>query len=125
MNKSRDPVAREIPPSMRAVVNAIGQDKAIKLMLELGGTVVYVPREAKSTTKLVAAIGSKAAADLALEFGGTHLEIPVGGRAVTLWLSATGLNNNEIARIQKTTAKTVGKRLASVRDALPDLFDRT
>jgi hypothetical protein len=100
-----------LPQSLRPIINAIGEQKALELVSALGGTVVYVPRSPRGNTLLVRAIGLQAAKRLGREFGGGHLELPLAGKAVAVWLKGKGLSNAEIARIQRCSTRTVANRV--------------
>jgi hypothetical protein len=105
--------ADALPRSLAAIVKAIGEEDTFRLISALGGTRVYVPRVPQGDTLLVNAIGFAAAAKLGQEIGGDHIDLPLATRAVTRWLHRRGLSNNEIARVQRISAKTVGRRLGA------------
>ncbi len=110
------------PHALRHIARVIGEDKTLELVAALGGTEVYVAKEPKSDTPLVQVIGEASALQLGKEFGGTNLELPLAGKAVTLWLSTKGKSHNEIARIQRISRKTVGRRLGTTDSNQLDFF---
>lgn len=103
--------AAMLPASLQSIAKVIGEEATFGLVMELGGTMVYVPAQAKSDTLLVRAIGQEAAGKLGRMFGGTHLDLPKASKALTLWLDAKGLPHNEIARRLKISAHTVSRRV--------------
>lgn len=110
-----------LPAALHAIAEVIGEEKTFELISKLGGTMVYVSTKPKDSTLLVEAIGHVAARKLGKEFGGERLDLPLGSKAVTYWLASKGLKNNEIARIQRCTAHTVGRRLNGKSVATPQL----
>lgn len=75
--------ANLVPPSGRAVLRMLGQEDGLKVLNNLRGTQIIIPKGpcnnpsgAKRWAQLVAVIGERAMGQLAREMGGDCLEVP-------------------------------------------------
>jgi hypothetical protein len=90
---------------IQELVDCIGEDAVVRLVLRLGGLRVRVPKTATPDHHLTLVVGPEAAHSLARVFGGEQIEIPqaAGWRAEMVRrriaeLSRQGLGTGAIAR---------------------------
>lgn len=93
--------------NIQQFVDAIGEENACRLFLELGGTVVKLPKKTGHTSLLAKAIGQEKSDRLAKELGAGHLRIPVARQWCARYLHGKGLSLAEIARRVRVKDDTV------------------
>lgn len=123
MTARRPAVTSSVAEELSAV---LAPDVLERLLGELGGCEIYVPKTAPGEHHPISvAIGQPAAARLSEYFGGVVLDLPVGGnkRQTILELHAAGERRRSIARKVGLTERRVYQVLAERQaPAQPGLF---
>ncbi|MFG1402342.1 hypothetical protein [Xanthobacter sediminis] len=123
----------QVPAEIEEIAGIIGFDLTAKLLLEFGGSAIYVPRDRPRTnSELVELLGVEAAIELGREVGGSTIKPPVGNKFIARYLRSRGMSANKIARKIRTSTVTGemllkedrGTRSAARADRLDKSADR-
>jgi CRP-like cAMP-binding protein len=107
------------------IASAIGRTSACRLIEQLGGRRIYIPRAMEQDHEIARAIGADAAALLATYFHGTWISLPVSHdrrRAVRELGKDPELTRAAIARETGYTERHVYRILGDQDDSQGDLF---
>jgi Mor family transcriptional regulator len=112
--------ARERVSILDAIVDAIGDEAAAKLVAEFGGRRLYVPHNSNPRDPVARVIGADAALELARAFGGDRLVVPANferahRRERIIRAREHGRTITSIAREYHCTERYVYKVLAQAR----------
>lgn len=110
------------PESMKPIVDAIGEEAALRLVEEFGGTVIAMPRAPRANSPTSRVLGLDIAKKLALVWGWGHMTVPLCSavkralqhRAIVQDLDA-GLSGAQIARKHNIHIRTVRRLKAHAR----------
>lgn len=102
---------RALPPVLEQVAAVIGEEGALQLAAELGGTKVYVARAPGPNSLLARAIGLDAAQRLGAVHGTEYLDVPGAKQHLVAWLDARGEPVQAIARRLKINERSVRRIL--------------
>lgn len=93
-----------LPPQLRLLVRAIGEEAAFKLALERGGSVLHVPTKLNEDHPLCDSLGPHAFGQLVREYGGAKIELTKADALIrqvrhqrVIEMHAAGCTLNEIA----------------------------
>lgn len=103
------------------LVDLMGEDAAVTLVLAHGGRAVKVPSSFAPDRKLARLLGEPAARALIDARGGEVIDIPLARRPVGTILLARGVPPVEVAERLGVTRQAVGRWQRSMRDAEDDL----
>lgn len=112
----------EIPAHVRTWADLVGIEAAVRLILERGGTRVYVPAVPSPDSPLAAIVGHAGAIALASRFGGEYPKVPVARPFLIAWLREQGLSAPRIAQQLHCSENTVWAHLGSGSGVQFDLF---
>ncbi|MBA5777456.1 helix-turn-helix domain containing protein [Stappia sp. F7233] len=115
-------VQPQIPANIAPYVDALGVDDTIRLLLELGGSQIHLPRAGTSSRSMAAGLlGAEKIAMLAAVMGHGYIKVPLGKKWIAQVMFARGESLNAIARTVRSDVATV--RRWQLNDALQlDLF---
>lgn len=116
---------KDLPDRLRPFVEALGEDGALKLLLEVGGTPVYLTPAPQPDSQLVRAIGTDAVRNLARVIGTGHVRVPLCKEWVARRLRGQGLTIYEIARRMRVTDRAIRDYLKDDPARQGDLFTPT
>ena len=116
-----------LSPFLYELSTRIGLPKVLVLVEHCGGVPLYVPKTAHAHTKLGKLIGVKAAQVLADHYGGQTITVALNAtgdhaqhhakrRQRIMELLAEGKSRTEVARILRTTDRTVRKHANKEED---------
>lgn len=119
-----------LPPQLRLLVRAIGEEAAIKLVCARGGTVLHVPARLNEDHPLCDLLGGHAFGLLVAAHGGMKIELTKADALVrqvrhkrVLEMDAAGCSLNEIALSCNYSRRHVINLLAELRGAQPEQLD--
>lgn len=89
----------KVPAFVDRLIEAIGLDATVTLILEMGGATIYVAADPQIGARLESAIGAEAVRKLASAMpGGDRWRVPLAPKFLARHLRAQGLPIQEIAR---------------------------
>lgn len=105
--------------TLNELIEAVGEDAALKLIRAFGGTRLYVPHSPEANDLLASTIGYYAATRLARIYGGDRVDVPnpPPRRIRIMQLRASGMSVDAIARELRCTRRRVFQVLAEARDS--------
>lgn len=106
------------------IADAVGDDLALSLAIEFGGTQLYIPHTMTKDSDVVRVVGYTAAAKLAKAFGGTAVFVPIGPRRRAkirelLQQKKPRLTVRQVAETVETTERHVYAVLRELRAEQP------
>jgi len=105
------PAAPDTPSHIAPYVRALGTEAALRLILELGGTDIYLPRRSSKTSKAALLVGAEGVEKLAGEIDADYVKVPLARQWAARQLRAQGLGTAEIARAVRADTSTVRRWL--------------
>lgn len=107
------------------ISNIIGTEATLKLAMNFGGTLVYLPKKPKKNSKLSQIVGYENLVKLSKEFGWGDVLIPMGHfrgigyrRIQVAKMVEQGKSNNDIALVagihERTVRRTKNKNISSL-----------
>lgn len=133
MPKAGEVALHRLPPQLRMLVRAIGEDAAFRLVKARGGTVLHVPVRLDEDHPLCDLLGPGAYGQLVQHYGSTKVELPKADSLLRQVMHARvhelddeGATLNEIALSCNYSRRHVINILADKRRYTPDqgdLFD--
>lgn len=116
----------DCPAHLQPFVDLLGEDDAVRFLLEFGGGPVYLSENPTSGSSIAAIIGREKAITLARELGPGAIRVPQGKRWIAERLRANGTSVLAIARRLKMKDDTVRRWLNGRKDTrqgslFPDL----
>ena len=105
------------PAELRALSDLIGDEATLLLVEQLGGNILYVPKQVNQGTRLSRLIGPDAARGLAVRHGGEHLRIPLAKHWCARVYRRRGGTIAEIAHRLRVGENTVSRYLSRDRAA--------
>lgn len=120
-----------LPGLLGQIADAVGDDVAMKLARQVGGTEITVAKNPKPGSRITKLVGLEAARTIAREVGHGRMLIPMANlrgqghrRAVMARLIAEGGSNTQAAIIGDSHERTARRIRKAMRDAPPlPLFD--
>lgn len=104
---------------LQELVDCIGDDAAVKMVLRFGGLRLRVPKSIPAGHRLEVLLGAEACHSLARVFGGEQIELPVAEawrtrmvRARIAQMAEAGLGTRDIAQRLGMTQRGVQKAMA-------------
>lgn len=113
----------EVPAHVRTWTDLVGVEAAVRLILERGGTRVYVPAAPSPDSPLATIVGHEGAIALAGRFGGEYPKVPVARPFLIAWLREQGLSAPRIAQQLHCSENTVWSHLGGSADRQLNLFE--
>lgn len=110
----------KVPPSIAKIIEVIGEKQCAKLMLEFGGSQIYLvagPRSRQS--KVCRAMGVEAIIALGDELQTFEMRVPIGNKYLARYFRREGLSVQEIACRLRISTPAVRAHLKS--DGPPDV----
>jgi len=111
------PAALDCPAHLEPFVALLGEDDAIRFLLEFGGGPVYLSQNPTSGSSIAAVIGRDKAVALARELGPGSIRVPQGKPWIAERLRARGTSVLAIARQLKMKDDTVRRWLNGRKDS--------
>lgn len=103
-------------PSLESIAKIAGEDAAIQISIDFGGTRIYIPQSPGEHAPLTICVGLDAAKKIAQTYGGMNLTVPVtvGKRAEIENLNKQGYTAAQIARKVRCSMSMVNKVRAEI-----------
>lgn len=111
------------PAGFSLIAEAAGEEAAVALCLNHGGTRLYVPIKAEGSS-LAALIGDAAARKLVDVAAGDQLEVPLSKKYLAGILRARGWSQERVAQKLKIARRTLQRWESAAPPTFP-LFDRS
>jgi DNA-binding transcriptional regulator YiaG len=118
-------MARDFPHTLNLIAEAAGEDVALQMALEFGGSRIRIPVRAEGS-KLAQDIGIDAARLLVDALSNERIEIPPARRQVARWLrDSRGWSQEQIAKQLHASRRSVQNWLSDDPSSGQfDLFDK-
>lgn len=104
------------PAHLQPFVDLLGEDDAIRFLLEFGGGPVYLSANPTAASSIAAIIGREKTVSLAKELGPGSIRVPQGKPWIAERLRARGISVLGIARQLKMKDDTVRRWLNGRKD---------
>lgn len=101
------PAVPPAPAELAPYVRALGTERTVALIMELGGAPLYFAGRASRRSRVATIVGADGVEALAREIGKGTSRVPLCKRWIAQYLSAHGLSAQEIARRMHVTDVTV------------------
>lgn len=95
-------------------IEALGEETAERLFLQLGGSQVYLP-DTRSTrnSRLASLLGTEKAVALGTTLGYGYIKVPLASAWIARQMTKRGISDNEIARTVRSDVSTVRRWLTA------------